>query len=208
MRAFAGIETLWVLFIIATVIARVIKAAREQKPGTGSAPEAPTRDFTAAEEDLREFMESLTGQKAAKPTPAPEATKSVPRPRPQPQPVRQQPRSPEQAAVPVTVRPRADAPRPKPQPRRRPPDIPVVERPPKVHEQHAAAVQSGANMPVAPAPLLVPAERRARQSQDDLHIMKELIDRAAIRKAIVLREILGPPVALRTMSSGSLSPQK
>ena len=208
MRAFAGIEALWVLFIVATVIARVIKAAREQKPGTGSAPKAPTGDFTAAEEDLREFMESLTGKKAEKPAPTPEATRPASQPRQYKQPVRQQSRAPERAAVPAPVRAPAEAQRSRPQPRTSAPARQVVERAPKVHDQHVSVEPPLAAVPAAPVPLHVPTRSKQRKPQVDSRIMKDLVDRVAIRKAIVLREILGPPVALRTMSSGSLAPQK
>lgn len=205
MRVTAGVEALWVLLILASIIARVIKAAKEQKPGKGSSPESDG-DYKASSSDLKDFLESLSGSKPAKPSagvdspaqargqiaPARQTAKRAQTPRvarsaqaaPQRVAPVATPRSvappPRQAVAPV--RQRRERPVPVAAPRIVPPvkPSPVKSSPPEIPKtvKHAAVARQ---------------EKTTRMSRD---IFKSLRNIDSTRKAIVLREILGPPMAL------------
>jgi len=191
MRVFAEAEALWVLFIVATIIARVIKAARDKKPGKDASP-SPNRDYKASDAELKEFLGSLTGKKPAPPTPqvsptprvggqiAPATPKRQTRQR-QVQARRRRKPKPSQPAVPVVYPQdplKADA----------PPVAPVIPPPPPPVEPAQTAV--------APSSGKACVEMK-RVSLVGREIFEDLANTNATRKAILLREILGPPVAMR-----------
>ena len=198
MKSLANIELIWALFIIITVVAQIVKGAKKvasQAPGKteeGAPPGSPreTPDRGTREDELRKFLETLAGgqpqppKPAAAPPPIPHpARQQAPTVRRQPATVRQQP---------PTVR------RPKPGVATQAPEqapyraVPSTDSTVTRHRATAGAV--------APASMHVETARaEMRTSALQAMLKKELQGVAARRKAIVLREILGPPHALKPL---------
>ena len=185
MRTLASIEVIWALFIIITVIVQIIKGAKKmssQAPGKtdegapGSPREAPERG--EREDELRKFLEALGGGQ-------PQPSKPTAAPPPVPPTVRRQ----KQQPTVRRTRPRVPAQEPPPPPRQAaPPQESVVTR----HKPTVGAV--------APAMTHAQASRaQTRTNALQAMLKKELQGAAARRKAIVLREVLGPPIALRPL---------
>jgi hypothetical protein len=178
----AGLDDLIpVVIIITVIIARIMKATKGAKPLVPPPPDSSgEREPSATGDELREFLEALSGTKPPRPTPPP-----APPPVPQPQPViPPQPQRPAPAPVHARkwTRPRqgkrataAPTPAPKPAPAPRPVRKPVAPR-------------------VARRPVTVEACELStlRKALDD-----HLSDRQSLRGAWLLREVLGPPVGLR-----------
>jgi len=165
---------LWVVIIAATIIAQVVKLFRRARPQQPSAPPA-TGEQQAPQDELSEFLRQLTG--------APQRPPSAPAPTPAAAPP---------APPPVPEAPKAAAARP-------------VERP---RRAAARRVQS-----VAPTRPIAPAEPQPAASMDDdaykahrrsgmasalqLQVLGMVRDKNGLRQAVLLREILGPPRAVR-----------
>ena len=173
IRAGADPEAIiWLIIIVASIVAQVIKSAREAGPGRKSLhpnapPPVPPTGPSSEADELRQFLESLGG---AQQTTAP---------RPPPPPPRPTARRPAPPPVPTaTVTPAAPV---RPVPRRR-----------------AAAPTA----PIAPAPAT--KRRRVNRTRNAVQrkvLMMAVRDRDTLQEAILLREVLGPPIAMRPASS-------
>ncbi len=181
MPVLANIEVIWVIIIIGSVIAQIIKGAKKvaaQAPKATGADEATSggsksRDFIAPDEALQEFL--LSRGAGEKPADRPAAA------------------SPVQAISARRGLSQARA-------------IATPLAPKKVKRE--------VRQPVLPPPIAAMPQPRADKVQQAVvlekyikretsasllgeAIRKDLSNAEAIRKAIVLREVLGPPVALR-----------
>ncbi len=187
MTVLANIEVIWVVIII-SVIVQVIKGVKKvasqaqgkntgaDGAGSGGKAGGQKPDFVAPDEALQEFLRTLGGgqKPAARPiAPRPVQAKSPTRGVSQPQ---------------AQARRRMHPPAVSNQP------IPATPRYEPVHHAAPAYTQS-----VQEAVVLekTPSDRTTAASIFIDAIRKDLSDAEAIRKAIVLREILGPPLALR-----------
>lgn len=204
MRAFAGVEVLWILLIVASIIARVIKAAKEQKPGKESSPES-AGDYKASSSDLKDFLESLSGAKQVRPSAGANPPKSArgqiaparrTAKRSQAQKARPPVQAPARQVAPPVAPPRSVAPPPRPR---------AVAPAPQRQERPAPVPAPQTTTPVKPSPVkstpkeMVTTVKFAGTKQTNRmsrEILNSLRDIDSTRKAIVLREILGPPVAL------------
>jgi hypothetical protein len=185
--AASGGDILPLVIIIVVVLAQVIKAAKGAKPAIiQPGRETPDGGGTQAEpaDELKKFLESLTGGVAH-----PHTERQLPLP-PVP---RQQPR---QIKVIEPVR------------------VPVIE-PARVEEDVFDIPTPDQPVAVTVVPPPLPAKpvqvtwQDARHGKPDpatlpdetqylkLQVVNELFERQSVRKAIILREILGPCFALR-----------
>ena len=197
----AGFEDFIVFIIIAAgIIGQILKARAKAKGGPDSGPTSPSRPGSGSPEDeLREFLQSLTGEVPPPKPPPPAAPPRLPPPVPAAPPIRTR-----------TPAPRRVTP-PQPAPVRPTPARPAPVRP------AAPRVQVTLPRPAAPAaaPPPVPPKRRkpmaepapameayrSPRSKARAHLRAtlgaDLIDKDSLRKAIVLREILDRPVGAR-----------
>ena len=166
IAAGSGDNYIFVLVVLATIIAQIVKAVRKASPRTpasaGPRPADPTPDRAPAapNDELQQFLQSLTGVAPPKPAPVPPPVAQV--------------------VAPVTPPPP-------------PPALKVLE-------------------PVAPEPFMPPADAggmhnhdpykkakasagKPRLERDD--IVKDIEHPGSLKKAIILREVLGPPLAFR-----------
>ncbi len=176
MQTLASIELVWALFIIITIVAQIVKGARKvasQAPGKEGDADGE-RNRPAPDDELRKFLEGLSGGTPPKPAATPPPVPPPVRPMAQPQ---ARPRQTVRKPEPIRIKPQ---PKPKPPP-------PRVAAPPIVEQPVA----------VAPAALVASPQRKASRFQKLLQ--KDLADSEAAQKAIVLREVLGPPLALRPL---------
>jgi hypothetical protein len=214
-----------ILWIVGQIVAKARNAAKEQ--GTPAQPPRGTPGSPGeAEDELRRFLESLSGgaprpPQARPPAPAP-ATAPPPLPQaPQPAlrtPVRKTP------AAPAPQPHRIERTRPAPAPRRQPAAQRPV-RPPMTTLREVVTAE-----PAAPPPLPEPrgvqqpaaAVDEAQLLRDGLssalfgsrqarfgvarvgtgrgrrgNLLKGFKSRTGLRRAVIAREILGPPIALR-----------
>jgi len=193
MPVYANIEAIWVVIIIISVIAQIVKgvkkaASQQRPPGNTARPPHPavapsgrddSRERRPANVEepvdaLQEFLRSLAGET---PTPRP--------PRPAP-PVTRQP------VVPPGV------PRAKPaRTTHRAPAVAVRENVPMTEYRPVEPILRE-ETDVAPAVTLDhELHEPSRAGAIARDIKRGMGDRKAIRRAVVLREILGPPLALR-----------
>ncbi|MBL7077989.1 MAG: hypothetical protein ISS31_11030 [Kiritimatiellae bacterium] len=182
----AGIDDLIpVVIILTVVIARIMKAVKQGKPlvppppaTNRPRPRTPLEpDAVQPAEELREFLAALSGAPQQRTEPPP------------PPPVQIQP-PPTPAARPVSTPPRAHARK--------------WKRPKQGHHAAAAAVPAPPkptkpapfwNQPAPkPRPIIVEACELSPMRQE---LNKHLEDTRSLRGAWILREVLGPPVALR-----------
>ena len=182
----------WFIFIVAVIISKIIKASKEssksksQPVSSGSS----SKPYAAPEEELQKFLASLTGQTQSAPPPVPAPPKRVASPPAQP-----------------TQRPAAPVPVMKtPQVRRQPARAkPVAPPPPPLRGQRRTPVAAS-----KPRPAVVRHDQKPHGAYDeecgvclDEGIVKredlilDLKGSHSLKKAIVLREVLGPPIALR-----------
>ncbi len=186
MTVLASIEIIWVIIVIVSVIAQVIKGAKKvasQAPGKNTgADEAAVggkggggqmREFAAPDEALQEFLRTLGGgQKPVAKATAANTAKAI-----------SARRGLTQARAKVNKQSRQQAMR-----EVRPPVLPIPV--PKAIRSDSAKVQAAVVLEKFSAP-------KTTASILGEAIRKDLSDAEAIRKAIVLREVLGPPLALR-----------
>ena len=176
MKSLANIELIWALFIIITVVAQIVKGAKKvasKAPGKTEEEGAPgsPRETPDRGEREDELRKFLESLAGGRPR----APKPATVPPPMPPPARRQP-PPARPKTRVVAQP-PPPPRPKPAP---PPPEPVeAEAPTTMHVQTFRA------------------KRRTSALQNIL--LKELRNNADRRKSVVLREILGPPIALKPL---------
>ncbi|MDP6811354.1 MAG: hypothetical protein QGH31_11640 [Kiritimatiellia bacterium] len=183
----AGIDDLIpVVIIISVIIARIMKAAKQGKPmmppPPGDRPQpTPQTPANQPAEELRDFLQALSGAAQTRSEPAP-----PPPPPPPPVPV--------PAQRPVAQK-RFQAP---PKPSR-------VRRRAKPVQAARQAPQPAPTTPQKPAPFWnqpPPAPRPVIVEACELNparkeLNKHLEDATSLRGAWLLREVLGPPVGLR-----------
>ncbi len=209
MPVHANIEAIWVVIIVISIVAQIVKAVRKAAaqaqgkgigkgigPGMNSQsqrraldsvsartgePDGAGREFVAPEDALQEFLRSLAGENSTPPPPPPPPPPRPPRPAPM-----------------VVARPSGSK-----APSRHPARIikPPAHLPPKpVHQQVSPPVMMPKPMEAEVAPEVTLDNELQKPSVDGAtvqDIKRVLHDRKTIREAILLREILGPPLALR-----------
>lgn len=166
--AAGGQDLIPLVIIIVVVLAQIIKAAKGgSRPAPGQPGPSQQADdvFTAPQDELKKFLESLSGGMSQ---PPPEQPPPLPRKQSRVMRIKQ----PAQPPVIETV------------------SVEEVKTSP-LQESPKAARQ--ADMQIEAPPIhVMPVTQNIRPQ-----IAYELISRQSIRKAIVLREILGPCLALR-----------
>jgi hypothetical protein len=172
---------LWVIVVIASIAGQIAKASKrskqKQQEGNASHPPEPRRNAepVAPEDQLQDFLRSLTGQPPQEPRPvAPVPAPVVQKPRKRQTSLKRKKQSLRQKkkAQPRIKRQTANA------------IVPEFCPDPTVHPV----------MPIQP-----PMTTRRPSSTDPA--LKRISALGALRSAIVWREILGPPVALRQTST-------
>ena len=161
---------LWVIVIVGSIIAQIIKAKKNAAASPPKRqPGAKSGDFTASGDELRNFLESIGGG----------ATKPQQTRQPQPIPVRP-------TALPPSL----------------PPQVTIKHRPSPAetalkHRQVEGTIRKPhTQKPTPPTENIVESLSTTPNVVAQL-IKQDLQNMNAARKAIVLREILGPPIALR-----------
>lgn len=205
--AFAGIDIPWLLIIIVgSLIAQAVKNIREKKrPSQRDAtprekPRIPV--FTEAQAELEEFLESLSGeseQPAAPQEPASQPVAPQEPPRTTVVSRKSQHSPPPVPLEALPARPQREAVQPRPIPRFELPESPVISAQvpralPESRRSPGRRKQPGMK-DVAPR---ATASNHQEIETMRLAIGNDLVDHAALRKAILLQEILNKPLALRT----------
>ena len=169
---------IWLIVIAASIIAQVIKAGRKLQNKQPSPPsfEDGGKDPSA---QLQQFLQSLGQNKQADPGPAPAAAPATLRRAVAPTPVKLAPSTRMHKAA---------------QPGRRPaaPPPPLAAPPPRPPLPAKAVAND--NVDVKPYAMRLPTHCHETRRET---MVGDLRDPQLARKAIVLREILGPPIALR-----------
>jgi len=177
----------WLIVIVVTIVTQIIKASKRGAVPPPASEPGPDEDegYTAPDDELREFLESLAG---APPKPKPPAPRTAP-PLVQPRPTVAPPPPP----TPAPVQRRAASPpvrrAPAPAPRRaaRPQPIPTV-----------TAAQKPTALPSAEIRTIeVRGSARPRVSVLGKALVSQLREGNALHRAVLMREILGDPIALR-----------
>jgi hypothetical protein len=201
-----GIEELfWIVIVVGSLIAQIAKSrrqARQKRSGADrrAAPPAPPPAGTAATE-LRRFLQEFQEEAApsAPRTPAPPPVPVASRTRPA-SPAHARPRQPRATAVqPVQVR-TMSRPTPPTSPATRKPTARLARKPsPPPRKQQKTAVTS-----VHAAAYKQKDRGPSANQREQRAIMAMLRSSRSAQKAILLREILGRPLALRkhTASGG------
>lgn len=159
-----------VVIILVSIVAQLVKAGKRTSAG-----ERPPRPGTPSESpggELQDFLRSLSGQQ----TPPEPATLRVPPPPPPPAPAPQKVRA-------------VHSPAPKKRVVQKPPPPPGQTQP------VSAKVQQPASL--TPTPVAAPAREPAPRLLGR-NVALLFRDRTSLREAIVLREVLGPPLGART----------
>lgn len=190
MAATDGGSIVWLIVMAFFVISQLVKAARRQNNTESQAP-GGTGEDQDLEEELPEFLKRL-GQE-----PPPQASP--------PEPVREQPPPPLPPPIVVHSAPRTveiDTP------------VRTVIVPQTAAHQYAAArsekgtvqpeAAAGPKVVFAPVTAAIGQARcKDRPGMGRQGLIAQLQARDSLRSAIVLREILGPPLALRKRGAGS-----
>jgi hypothetical protein len=188
--AASGGDLFPLVIIVVAILAQIIKAAKGPKPTITQPGQQHADDggFSAPQDELKKFLESLTGGTT---TTAAEIPPPVPQPAPKPQPRIIKAQQPARPAV--VSRSKTTAPA----------EMPYVIATPDT----AVAVEAFQTIPEQ-------AKCQARNLRPTLHTHKEahhfrsliacqLSNRDSLRNAILLREILGPCLALRRAGTGA-----
>jgi len=212
------------VFVIAKLLQQMAKrGGNRQAPPPRPPPAQPIGRAKSAEDELRSFLEQIAGGQPARPSVEP-----PPQPRPAPQtqdrpmsfqaPVQGAATASEGGARPpppriksLETRPQGPVPVPKPRPQAAQPALQPVYRavrppaPPPIPE---IARQTE----VKPAPTVPSAAGQtagiARRGQSRGNgVLKRLRKREDVQDAILLREILGEPIALRKPGTQSVGPR-
>jgi hypothetical protein len=179
---------IWMVILIVWFVGKIFNAAaagrRKPPPPRDEAEAEPTQ--APAAEELREFLETLTGRTRAPPRPsAPAAVPRKPPPLAQPRPAaREEPNvfSPYALRPPPEMASAVDGLPPPPQGSVRPTQVPGTES--------LLVGLTNLRLPGAALP-------RAHQwTTVQRHVSADIQGRASLRRAMVQRLVLGPPVAL------------
>ncbi len=176
---------LWVIVVVGSIIAQIIKAKKNAASSPPKGPETPSGDkgdYNASSDELRNFLASIG---AAKPPAVPQQVRQpkpnvVRKPHPQPVQARRDVRTLPPPPLPAHARIKH-----RPSPRE-------IERE-EDRERAATHSQPPQRQESETTTTTIAKESNTLTSL----IRKELKDLDATRKSIVLREILGPPIALR-----------
>jgi len=199
-------DNVWIVIAIAAVIAKLVQAMRGKGAETDNTP-APPKEFEFEDtelaertrkirEEIRRKIEERRGQHTRPAEPMPERPALAP-----------MERSPEATPPPVVIQlPELirEVLQPRPEAVPEPPAFSTVAQAEEAERQAALTeqVREAEEMKAA-------AERRAafeasitdqetaRLQQARTTVLDDLRDPAALRRAFILREVLGPPVALR-----------
>ena len=171
-------EIVWVIIALVVVIARIIRAQREtgvqpQSPDPSRQPRPPEGNPQA---ELQRFLRTLAGEE--EPVQAPHTQP----PPPPPQARRVQPAA-------------RRAPRPAPVPVARP----AMAVTPKGQTRQGTGKEAVAGLGLTD----LSAGNTATQTRLQADLRRDLRQTHALRRGILLREILGPPVAMRQPGDGS-----
>lgn len=177
-----NIDMLIGIFVLLSIIGRMMKARKpEEEQQSTPQPNASRRPASDPQAELEEFLKSLVG--------APNLTGSQPvkTPPAPPSPVKRPPPPPSNALNYAK--------------RKSPPHNPRKQTSP-APERKALPIQPARNRPAMKQVELhnnriIVAPKAAGGVRKQHYLFKELSCRKNIRKAVVLREILGPPLALR-----------
>lgn len=186
IAASGGEGLFWLAVAIFVIISKIVQASKKNAPPTRKPDQPDAADFSP-EEELRDFLKRLSPGTESVPPPMPQPQRPVPPPLPaqaartttssQPGAARaRQPATPTRAAAPKA------RPVPLPQPLPAQEVVAAVKREPVRSRAPAAAVPAPEN------------QRRAA-------LIADLRNRESLREAIILREILGPPLALRRLKT-------
>lgn len=211
MRAGIDIQGLvWLVVILASIVGQMVKTAKKHRdaapmPGRPADSEPP--------QELEDFLRNLMGDQAPRsapprppPAPAP-MSEAVPdeaprRSKPEPS-YRSATTSPTVASRPATAEPPVIVHRPARHAYRA---VPAMQPPPRpspvpVRSPPAYSVPSLAQRPLAatlPPVGVAPPSKAAAALRDE--VRRQVKTPGALRSALLMREILGPPVGLRDMS--------
>lgn len=200
------LDNIWVLLAIAGVVAKVLQSVRGQKPGAGDGPAEPPKEYEFEDPDLAERTRKIREeiQRKIEERRGQHMRPAVPQAEPEPPRLAPGQSSP-QATPPVLTLPevireviqpeappiystRADEMRAAEEAERQA----ALEEQLREAEQMRAAAQRRAAFEAATADNTTIAREGARAG-----VLEDLRDPAALRRAFILREVLGPPVALR-----------
>ena len=176
MPVLADIGLIWVVFVVISIIAQIIKAKKNAAPqspdalGDADAPQRP--EPPSRENELRQFLESLGGGAAARKPVVAAAPPPPPPPRREARTVRR--------AAPVVQKERVQR-----------------ETPIAITPKHKVTQKRQSD----PVTLERVGDTSAKTNALKQLIRNELKQTDATRKSIVLREILGPPLALKSRES-------
>jgi hypothetical protein len=185
---------IWGVILLIWAVGKVLTGLREAKGGKRTpAPPGPAGETgRTAGDELREFLETLTGQKLA-PEPDLKAPveESVPRP---------PPLAPARPAEPVL---KTNAPRPVVAPVAAPVEMPEgLFRPTQLRGTDALLVGlSSMRLPGASLP------KADLWTSTRKHVKAELNDRQDVRRAMVQRIVLSPPLALQRKAASPDAPE-
>ena len=174
----------WLAVVIFVIISKIAKASKKNAPPTQK-PGLPDMSDFSPEDELRDFLKRLSPGSEAAPPPVPQPQRHVP-----PPPVPIQTIRTITTSQSGTVRTRVQTVhRPAPRVQPTPPPPPILE----------AVV-----VPAMPEPVHSPAPAASAPAPGDKRraaIIADLRNRECLREAIILREILGPPLALRRLNT-------
>jgi hypothetical protein len=192
--AVSGGDLFPLVIIVVAILAQIIKATKGPKPTIAQPGQQDSGDYAAPEDELKKFLENLSGGGAEKPVVAPPPPEPLPVSKPQPRIIK-----PQQAARPVVVISQNKT-------------IEESESPYDVAAQNTVDLSVAkpsfperAKPPARNALQNIPAHIRKGKHHFRSMLMYQLLDRDSLRKAILLRELLGPCLALRQMGTGAPS---
>lgn len=189
---------IFVILFLGPALAKMLRRGQpeeeeRQRPPTRSRPtprpaQPPPRQWTAESEEVRKFLEALGKPKTAPPPPpvlrpVPQEQPPPPRPKPPPRRPAVRPTPPPVPTIAPTV-PSTPAATPAP--------VPQVDLAREFEEAEAEFKRAAHAAPVAVPTTEAAPTNRAREFR------QMLADRSNVRRAVVLAEILAPPVALRS----------
>lgn len=173
----------FVIFVIIIIVVNVLKKIRSTQESKSEGEPASPRD-AAPQDKLNAFLKSITQvQKPAQPAAA--------------QPRKTQPPPMQQASVTAVAPPPVAAARRKKSVR--PASSPQVPQPAPVYAASSVAASAGTARRTTVGPPTVSSIGASVPARMGLNME----DSQALRQAIIVREILGPPIALRRDQAGS-----
>jgi hypothetical protein len=177
-----------VLMIFITKIIQLMKRGNQQAPPAHPPPAQPVGRAKSAEDELRSFLEQLSGGRPAQPPAAPAQNKPAQR----------------AVAFDAPVQGAVAAPAPAPP---RPPPVPQAQtrvrrmtqpgKPPPPIPKNSARATAAAALAAAPVPRSGSGVTRSNGRSAGRGMLRLLRDRESVQQAVLLREILGEPIALR-----------